>query len=83
VWDEVSAHRLVSGLRDVEALIVHDSDDPQVDFADAKALAAAWPGAELMEVSGLGHMRVLNDPVVLERAVKFLERSRVGGLERV
>jgi pimeloyl-ACP methyl ester carboxylesterase len=61
------ARRLVT-----PALIVHDQADREVPFAHAEAIAAAWPGARLHPVNGLGHNRLLRDPAVIERAVEFV-----------
>jgi pimeloyl-ACP methyl ester carboxylesterase len=57
------------------ALIVHDPADREVPFAHAEAIAAAWPGARLHPVSGLGHYRLLRDPAVIERAVEFVQQD--------
>jgi pimeloyl-ACP methyl ester carboxylesterase len=57
------------------ALIVHDPADREVPFAHAEAIAAAWPGARLFPVSGLGHYRLLRDPAVIERAVDFVQHD--------
>jgi pimeloyl-ACP methyl ester carboxylesterase len=54
------------------ALVIHDRGDRDVPFAQGAAIAAAWPGARLHAVEGLGHYRVLRDPAVIEAAVAFL-----------
>lgn len=54
-----------------QALIVHDRSDREVPFISAQALYRAWSGSELLATEGLGHRRVLADPAVVERAVKF------------
>jgi pimeloyl-ACP methyl ester carboxylesterase len=74
VWDDYAADRLAL---DVPTLIIHDSDDPQVDIAESRMLAAAWPGAELRSTSGLGHQRIVRDPAVLTAAESFVERALV------
>lgn len=49
----------------VPLLIVHDRGDRLVPFAEAQRIAAAHPGARLVETSGLGHNRLLAaDPVL-------------------
>jgi pimeloyl-ACP methyl ester carboxylesterase len=53
------------------ALIIHDRNDREVPFLSAQALHRAWSGAELVPVDGLGHRRLLADPAVVERAVRF------------
>ena len=57
-------------------LVFHDPDDPEVAWSDGAAIAAAWPGAELVSTEGLGHRRIVHDPAVVERAVAFLVRSK-------
>ena len=53
------------------ALIVHDRSDREVPFLSAQALHRAWGGSELMATERLGHRRLLADPAVVERAVRF------------
>ena len=52
--------------------------DPEVPFQSGAAIAAAWPGARLVETSGLGHNRVLRDPDSIARVVDFLARDGAG-----
>jgi pimeloyl-ACP methyl ester carboxylesterase len=54
------------------ALIVHDRDDREVPWSDGEAIAGAWPGAQLVSTSGLGHRRVLREPAIVRRVVEFL-----------
>jgi pimeloyl-ACP methyl ester carboxylesterase len=53
-------------------LVVHDRDDREVRSTDGAAIAAAWPGARLLETEGLGHRRVLRDPAVVGTVAAFL-----------
>ena len=53
------------------ALIVHDRSDREVPFLSAQSLHRAWQGSELMATEGLGHRRLLADPAVVDRAVRF------------
>jgi pimeloyl-ACP methyl ester carboxylesterase len=53
-------------------LVVHDSEDREVPFEQALLLVAAWPGARLLRVHGLGHRRTLADAAVIEEAVRFV-----------
>jgi pimeloyl-ACP methyl ester carboxylesterase len=57
-------------------LVFHDRDDRDVAWTDGEAIAAAWPGAELVSTSGLGHRRIVHDPDVVSRSVAFLEQSK-------
>jgi len=56
-------------------LVVHDSDDRDVPLADGASIAAAWPGAQFVTTTGLGHRRIVHDPDVILRAVAFLTES--------
>jgi pimeloyl-ACP methyl ester carboxylesterase len=60
---------------DVEApaLIVHDRGDRPNPFRHGEALAEAWPNAELMATTGLGHRKVLANPDVSARVTAFIK----------
>ena len=53
-------------------LVIHDDQDREVPHHEGASIAAAWPGAELVCTSGLGHNRILRDPGVLDTAAAFL-----------
>lgn len=54
------------------ALVIQDRDDSDVTVADAEAIAAAWPAAELFLTDGLGHRTIVRDAAVVARTVEFL-----------
>jgi pimeloyl-ACP methyl ester carboxylesterase len=54
------------------ALIIHDREDTDVPFAHGEEIAHAWPGAQLVATTGLGHRAILRDPKVIQQAVGFL-----------
>ncbi|MFO0549476.1 MAG: alpha/beta fold hydrolase [Polyangiaceae bacterium] len=56
-------------------LVVHDREDREVPVSSGRAIAQAWPGAELVLTEGLGHVRILRDAAVVERAVEFIARE--------
>ena len=60
----------------VSGLIVHDRDDREVPYSEAEALSAAWPQAQLLATSGLGHSRVLGDATVVRAISEFLTATR-------
>lgn len=66
----VELSSLAPGLT-TKALIVHDRSDREVPFLSALTLNRAWTGSELLATEGLGHMKLLADASVVERAVKF------------
>jgi pimeloyl-ACP methyl ester carboxylesterase len=71
-FDVLSAARTMTA----PLLVFHDRDDPDVSWTDGAAIASAWPGAQLVSTTGLGHRRIVHDPEVVSRAVAFLTRSR-------
>lgn len=69
--DEMDVARF-AGRTPFEGLVVHDRDDREVPFAEAEALAAAWPAARTLITRGLGHNRILSDAGVVDASVRFL-----------
>ncbi|MCG2583195.1 alpha/beta hydrolase [Massilia sp. TS11] len=63
--------QLQHGLRH-PALLLHDPLDREVPFAESAMLAAAWPGARLEKVEGVGHRRILRDPAVIAASLAWL-----------
>jgi pimeloyl-ACP methyl ester carboxylesterase len=74
-WVELEVRNLVRAL-DVPMLLLQDPEDTEVPWAHGEAIAAAWPGARLEAVPGLGHSRLLRDPAVIARAVAHLKAGR-------
>ena len=70
-WEELHIPTLARGMS-APALIVHDRDDEDVPFAHGEEIARAWPGAEFMPTSGLGHRLMVKDPEVIRRTAAFL-----------
>ncbi|MEX0952390.1 MAG: alpha/beta fold hydrolase [Nitriliruptoraceae bacterium] len=71
LWEELVLDRRAVSF-DMPALVVHDPDDRQAPIASARALAATWPNARLMETEGLGHRRIVDDEAVMRRVVAFV-----------
>lgn len=74
VWERLHGVELAKHF-DVPALIIHDTDDPQIDIEDSQALARAWSGARFKTTSGLGHSHILRDPEVLTATIRFLAEA--------
>jgi pimeloyl-ACP methyl ester carboxylesterase len=53
-------------------LVLHDEDDREVPLACGRALAHAWPGAELEVTRGLGHHRIVWDAGVTGTIAAFV-----------
>lgn len=73
-WADVSLTGLAAG-QTTPLLVVHDQDDRDVPFQHGAAVAASWPGAQMVETSGLGHHRVLRDAAVVAQAVSFVAEA--------
>lgn len=56
-----------------KALIVHDKQDEQVDFAEAEETVKHWQNAELQVTDGFGHFHLIKSPEVIERVVDFIK----------
>lgn len=79
-WTEVSLTGLAAG-QSVPLLVVHDHDDRDVPFEHGAAVAASWPGAQLVETIGLGHRRILRDAGVVAQVVSFIAGTPTGVCE--
>lgn len=73
-WSDLHVPTRVAA-SDVPVLVIHDRDDREVPWSDGAAIAAARADTELMSTSGLGHSRLLKDPLVVVRTVEFLGRE--------
>jgi pimeloyl-ACP methyl ester carboxylesterase len=71
VWDRLDSPTLARSVS-TPALIIHDSDDPQVGVHDSEILADAWPNAHLVTTEGLGHANLLRDPDVIQHVQEFV-----------
>jgi pimeloyl-ACP methyl ester carboxylesterase len=71
-WEHLSMIYNVKELT-APALIIHDEDDVSVNWEQGKMIAAAWPGAQFIKTSGLGHGRILRDKQVVAAAVDFFK----------
>jgi pimeloyl-ACP methyl ester carboxylesterase len=70
-WSAVTLEAL-AGRQTAPALVIHDRQDREVAFEEGEAVARTWPGAQLVATTGLGHWRVLRDPEVIGRVVRFV-----------
>jgi pimeloyl-ACP methyl ester carboxylesterase len=73
-WNEMDVPRFAPGMR-VPLLVIHDRDDREVRWDGGAAIAAAWPGAELVTTNGLGHHRIVSDAAVIKQVLGFLRSA--------
>lgn len=71
LWQRFSPEVLARQL-DVPGLVIHDQDDRDAPFEGGAAVVQAWPGAEFVRTTGLGHRRILRDPEVITRVAAFI-----------
>jgi pimeloyl-ACP methyl ester carboxylesterase len=71
LWQRFSPEVLVRRL-DVPGLVIHDQDDRDAPIEGGIAVARAWPGAQFVRTTGLGHRRILRDPDVIARVTAFI-----------
>jgi pimeloyl-ACP methyl ester carboxylesterase len=72
IWERLSTVYSVKELA-APALIIHDEYDNSVGWEQGKIIADAWPGAQFMKTSGLGHGRILRDKKVVDATVEFIK----------
>ena len=70
-WSDLNVPRMAAALS-ASLLVVHDRNDPTVPWEEGAAIAAAWPGAELVTTTGLGHREIVRDPKIVTRAAAFV-----------
>ncbi|HET7279545.1 MAG TPA: alpha/beta fold hydrolase [Dermatophilaceae bacterium] len=61
------------GARLPSMLAIHDVADAETPAAGSIALTDHWPESDLLLTEGLGHRRVLWQPMVVQTAVKFAQ----------
>ena len=76
-FDELQAQHTVPQIGR-PALIVHDLGDREVPWEEGERYARYWPGSRLLSTHGLGHNRVVDDPAVIDAALRFLDGLPVG-----
>jgi pimeloyl-ACP methyl ester carboxylesterase len=80
-WSALDLRQIVKGLI-APVLIVHDAADADVPREHAETLEKAWPGAQLLLTSGLGHRQILKDRDVISRVVAFATGAPEAKCER-
>jgi pimeloyl-ACP methyl ester carboxylesterase len=64
----------------VPTLVVHGSDDALVNVSGGRATAAAVPGAELLEIEGMGHdLPRATWPEITDRILALVRRAEPTG----
>lgn len=69
--EDLDTLRIAPRMR-VPLFVAHDEDDKEVPVTAGRALADAWPGAQLLVTRGLGHRKILRAKEVVEAVVAFV-----------
>tara|TARA_B110001454_G_C12722992_1_gene435610 strand:+ start:12252 stop:13094 length:843 start_codon:yes stop_codon:yes gene_type:complete len=56
----------------LKAMVVHDKEDKEVTVRAAEDIKKNWPSIEFMMTTGLGHRRILKDPLVVNAVTEFI-----------
>jgi pimeloyl-ACP methyl ester carboxylesterase len=72
-WTEFEAE---SSRGDQPLLVIHDRKDREVPFSEGRRHERNWPRARMLETSGLGHRRVLEDQGVILATAEFIAGDR-------
>jgi len=54
------------------SLIIHDENDLEIPFENAKTIQACWPNAKLIATQGYGHRAILRQRDVWESVLSFI-----------
>ena len=55
-----------------KVLIIHDFNDPEVDFTQTETMKKIWPSAQMIKTIGLGHNRALRDKQTIAIINQFI-----------
>jgi len=76
-FDEFMASYFITRIPDhIDMLILHDEHDREASLINAERLVEAYPQARYQKTAGLGHVRILRDPSILETCKNFVEDRR-------
>ena len=74
-WDDLDA-RVYARKMNAPLLVLHDRGDETVPLSNGAEISSAWPGARLVETSGLGHSDILRDRAVIAQILGFIGDGR-------
>jgi len=80
IWDQLKpeeADLALLGVKyEVPALLIHDPEDHDVDYANSVRMAKLWPKAQLLTLNGVGHRQILRAPATLRAVRDFVVSVR-------
>lgn len=69
----LNVSEFVKNVRVNKAWIFHDKADKIIPISQSRAVAKQWKNAELIELEGTGHFRILRTPAVIDSVIEKLE----------
>ncbi len=75
-FEEVSILKLVETLDNVSILAIHDQNDKEVSLEHPNALLRKYPHSKLITTQGLGHIRILKSPEVIQYCLEFIKSDK-------
>jgi pimeloyl-ACP methyl ester carboxylesterase len=70
-WEEFEVPSLAERIDTPPLLVIHDREDRETSWREGAEIASAWPRAQLVTTTGLGHRRLLRDPEVVAAVTRF------------
>lgn len=70
--DDYSAHKAAQMVQ-IPVLVIHDQNDGDVSVNGAYHIEKHLKHSELLITEGLGHRKILGDPIVIEKILTFIE----------
>ena len=70
--EELSAYKVAKDVK-IPVLIIHDTEDHEVNIKEANHISQSLDNSELYITKGLGHRKILWNDRVLEKIIQFLK----------
>ncbi|MCH7886598.1 MAG: alpha/beta hydrolase [Candidatus Marinimicrobia bacterium] len=58
-------------------LVIHDRDDKDISYSQGEGYANNLPDVEFVTTEGLGHRRILKEPEIMNKIIKFASAGRL------
>jgi pimeloyl-ACP methyl ester carboxylesterase len=73
-FQDVSALKLIEGVNGMPLLLIHDVNDREVSIKHPQKLMERYPEARLISTEGLGHIRILRSPEVINHCLEYIKK---------
>lgn len=70
-FSKINLDQVASEIRS-DVLLIHDEDDEATEYKNSALLERLIPSAELFSTQGLGHFRMVRDPLIRDRIVNWI-----------